>query len=137
MTLLTYYKRRNPFELDSIFDHFFNDVSNSAHHFHYSPSLDVQSTNNEVRVTADLPGLNKKDINIEYKDSILTISGEKIIEKNNDVTHYSERHSGKFSRSFEVGDIKFDQSKASYDNGVLEVILPKSDEQKPKFLSIK
>ena len=135
MTVLTYYKRRNPFELEDVFDNLFSHLPSRRYEAQYAPSLDLQSTDNEVTVTADLPGLNKKDINIEYKDSILTISGEKVIEKNDDVTHYSERRSGKFSRSFEVGDINFDQSKASYDNGVLKVVLPKSEEQKPKYLS--
>ena len=137
MTTLTYCKKRNPFELEDVFDTFFSNLPSRSYEAQYAPSLDLQSTDNEVIVTADLPGLNKKDINIEYKDSILTISGEKVIEKNDDVTHYSERRSGKFSRSFEVGDINFDQSKASYDNGVLKVVLPKSEEQKAKYLPIK
>ena len=102
----------------------------------------MRSNQDEVIVTADLPGLNKKDINIEYKDSVLTISGEKVIERDKEERdkeerYYSERRSGKFSRSFEVGDINFEQSKASYENGVLSVVLPKSEEQKPKYLSIK
>ena len=137
MTFLTYNRRPNTIELDDIFNTFFSSSPSRAYSNHYAPSLDVRSNQDEVIVTADLPGLNKKDINIEYKDSVLTISGEKVIERDKEESYYSERRSGKFSRSFEVGDINFEQSKASYENGVLSVVLPKSEEQKPKYLSIK
>ena len=137
MTRLAYYKQKNPFEIENFVDNFFSGFPVNTERQSFSPSLDVQENDNDVIVTADLPGLNKKDINIEYKDSVLSISGEKIVERHDETNHYSERQSGKFSRSFEVGNINFDQSKASYENGVLNITLPKSEEQKSKYIQIK
>mgnify|MGYP000069102062 CR=1 FL=1 len=139
MTFLTVNRRARNFDdlfLDNIFDNFFSPASSSYSQEGYAPSLDVQSNDDVVNIVAELPGLDKKDINIEYKDKVLTISGEKIIEREEKSQFYTERRSGKFSRSLEVGGIDFKKSNARYENGVLTVNLPKSEQEKAKYLSV-
>ena len=81
----------------------------------------------------------KNEINIEYKDGVLTVSGEKKAEKTEDEKgwHYREISYGKFSRSVNVGDVNFEKGKADYENGVLKIELPKAEEAKPHRLQIK
>jgi HSP20 family protein len=105
----------------------------------WRPSLDLSESENEYKVLADLPGLSKEDIKISLRDNVLTISGERKYEKKDDSKNYSsaERTYGKFARSVSLPDkIKESEIKASYKNGVLTVSLPKSEEAKPREISI-
>jgi HSP20 family protein len=96
--------------------------------------LDIKTDEKNIYITTEIAGVDKKDINIEYKEGYLTISGEKKAEKKEEHKgyFYSERSKGKFARSIYVGEIDFDASKAEYKNGVLELVLPKKEESKEK-----
>ena len=104
------------------------------------PSLDVSETKNELVVKAEIPGMDSKDIDISLSDGMLTIRGEKKQEKEEkeENYHFIERSYGTFSRSVSLPrDLKHDKISASYKDGVLRVVLPKSEEAKKKEIKIK
>jgi len=104
------------------------------------PSLDVSETKSDFVVKAELPGIDPKDIDISLTDGMLTIRGEKKQEKEEkeENYHFIERSYGTFSRSVSLPrDLKHDKISASYKDGVLRVVLPKSEEAKKKEIKIK
>lgn len=92
------------------------------------PDIDVAETEKEIVVTAGLPGLDERDLEVTLAGDILTIKGEKEAEreqKNGDA-HYIERHFGAFSRSLRLPFVAQDQRiEARYDKGVLTIRVPK------------
>nr|AJA79008.1 heat-shock protein 17.6 [Mangifera indica] len=128
----------DPFSLD-VWDPF-KDFSSLSTRFPQETSAFV-STRIDWRETpeahvfkADLPGLKKEEVKVEIEDnSVLQISGERNIEKEdkNDTWHRVERSSGKFSRRFKLPEnVKLEQIKASMENGVLTVTVPKVEVKK-------
>jgi HSP20 family protein len=104
------------------------------------PSLDVAETKNEIVVKAEVPGLEPKDIDISLSDGLLTIKGEKKQEREEKEENYHlvERSYGSFARSIRLpNEVRSDKINASYKNGVLKVVLPKSEEAKKKEVKIK
>jgi HSP20 family protein len=88
------------------------------------PSVEVSDGDKEVKVVAELPGLDEKDIDITLRDGVLTLKGEKK-QKSNGAT-YSERWHGQFARSIQLGpDVDPDKVKASFEKGVLTATLEK------------
>jgi HSP20 family protein len=91
------------------------------------PSLEVNATDNEVRVSAELPGMDEKDIEVLVDNDVLTIRGEKKAESEDKGRRFSEHYYGRFERSlalpFEVDEEK---AEASFKNGVLTITIPKS-----------
>jgi HSP20 family protein len=90
------------------------------------PNIEVSETDKEVKVTAELPGLDEKDLGVELANGVLTISGEKKSETEDKERRFSERHYGRFERRIPVDDVEQDKVGASFRNGVLTVTLPKS-----------
>lgn len=94
-----------------------------------SPSIDVKEMDDKFIVTAELPGLEEDDVDVSLSRNILTIKGEKKIEKEekNENYHVSERKYGKFSRSFNLPyEIDPKDVDARFSKGILEITLPKS-----------
>jgi HSP20 family protein len=92
------------------------------------PNINVSETDNEIRITAELPGLAEKDVDVTLDDDVLTIRGEKKDEKEND--HVVERSLGRFQCSVRVPhSVIPDQVQARVENGILTVILPKDQAQ--------
>jgi len=93
------------------------------------PRLDVVDTEKEYRVTAELPGLDEKDVELSIRDGVLTLKGERKLEHDGGGALHSERYYGRFQRSFSFGpDVDEDRITASFRNGVLTVVLPKVPE---------
>lgn len=91
------------------------------------PSVEIADTGKEMKVTADLPGLDEKDVEVTLENGILTLSGEKRAETDDKVRQFSERYYGRFERQIPLGsEIEEDKVAASFRNGVLTVTLPKS-----------
>ena len=104
------------------------------------PLMNIEETKDIYRITVEVPGMEKDDIDIEVKDNVLTISGEKKEEKREEEgTFYRrERRFGKFSRSINLpNDINVDGISAEYKNGVLTLTLPKTEEAKAKKITVK
>ena len=89
------------------------------------PSVELNETEKEVKVLAELPGLDQNDVAIELSDGVLTISGEKKSETEDKERRFSERYYGRFERRIPVDDVDQDKVAASFKDGVLTVTLPK------------
>ncbi|KAI0790744.1 HSP20-like chaperone [Abortiporus biennis] len=106
------------------------------------PKMDVHEDekSNLVTATFELPGLKKEDVNIDFQNDLLTISGESKISSDRDENGYAvrERRYGRFARSIPLPQgVKSEEIKASLDNGILTVTFPKtSPEQVPKKITI-
>lgn len=103
------------------------------------PSIDVVETKDAIKFKADLAGLKPEDIKLEVEDNVLTISGERRFEEEVEEDKYYrvERRYGSFSRSIALPQgVKADQISANYENGVLEVVVPKGEEAKPKRIDV-
>ena len=97
------------------------------------PAVDVVESEKAYEITAELPGMDEKDIEVKVTDGSLTIKGEKQEEKEEKDYYLRERHYGSFERSFELPEsVEPDKIEASFKKGVLTVTLPKKVEaQKP------
>ncbi|XP_022752686.1 17.3 kDa class I heat shock protein-like [Durio zibethinus] len=130
----------DPFSVD-VWDPFKNFPSLSQENSAFvSTRVDWKETPEAHVFKADLPGLKKEEVKVEIEDDrVLQISGERNVEKEekNDTWHRVERSSGKFSRRFRLPEnVKMDQVKASMENGVLTVTIPKAELKKPDIKTI-
>ncbi|MGH8104256.1 MAG: Hsp20/alpha crystallin family protein [bacterium] len=106
----------------------------------WAPAVDIFETEDILMIKADLPGLNKDDVQVEVENNILTIRGEKKEEHEVKEENYyrQERSYGSFQRVFQLPrTVKADGINASFKNGVLEVTLPKVEAAKPKKIEVK
>jgi HSP20 family protein len=94
------------------------------------PQIDIDETDKEVRVTAELPGLDEKDVSLELANGVLSISGEKRSETEDKARRFSERYYGRFERRIPLDDVDEDKASATFKNGVLSITVPKSAETK-------
>jgi HSP20 family protein len=103
------------------------------------PAVDVWETESDLVLSFDLPGIPEDQIAVELDDNVLTVSGrrERTSEHSNDRYYRFERRYGSFSRSVTLpAGVSEDAIKADYSDGVLEVRVPKPEEQKPKRIQI-
>jgi HSP20 family protein len=100
------------------------------------PSIDVDETDKDLKVTAELPGLDEKDVQLELANGVLSIKGEKKTEKEDKDRRFSERYYGHFERRIPVEDVDADKISASFKNGVLTVTMPKLPEAQSKVKRI-
>jgi HSP20 family protein len=92
------------------------------------PNVELSDTDKELRITAELPGLEEKDVEVVLEDGVLTLRGEKKSETEDKDRQFSERVYGRFERRIAVGsEIEQDKVKAAFKNGVLTVSLPKTE----------
>jgi len=123
-------------EIDQIFNGFLGDWTGRMDLFDrrvgsFMPEVDVTETGKEVRVTAELPGMEEKDLEVSLIDGALTIKGEKREEHEEEKGDYyrSERQYGAFERMIPLpSEVDADKAKASFKKGVLKITLPKTKE---------
>lgn len=132
--------RPEPFsqEVNRLFNTLFGDVETGAAR-RWVPALDLVEADDHFVVRADLPGLGEDDVAVEVRDNVLTISGERRSEHEENEHGWVrvERSFGQFSRSLTLPDhVNADAIAASFDRGVLEVRIPKPEERKPRRIQI-
>jgi len=123
-------------------DTFFNqdlvsseEVSNRT----WMPPVDIQETPEAYRLTAELPGLTKDDINITLENNVLRLSGERKFEKDvkKEGYHRIERTYGSFARAFTLPtQVNNEKVEAAFENGLLTITVPKAEQAKPRKIAI-
>ena len=128
----------------------FNNLLNNFFTPYTKDDDDIRMTNWDVRVDiyndadnivlkAELPGVEKKDISVDFKGRVLTLKGELLSdnEVNEDNYYRRERCSGKFERSFTLpGDVDSEKIKADYKDGILKITVPKPEDRKQRQITI-
>jgi HSP20 family protein len=92
------------------------------------PNVELSETDKALKITAELPGMDEKDIQVELAHGVLRIRGEKKVESEGDGKVFSERYYGSFERQIPLEGVQEDKVEASFKNGLLTITLPKSDE---------
>ncbi|MBI4663086.1 MAG: Hsp20/alpha crystallin family protein [Verrucomicrobia bacterium] len=128
-------------EIDRLFEAPLSDFSGDFEFFNaWSPALDLYEDRDNLIVRTELPGMKKEDIDVSIHEGTLTISGEHKSDKSSEEveTSRSERFFGRFQRSFMLPKpVEFSNAKATYQDGILTVTLPKTEESKPKQIEVK
>ena len=144
MSFLTKFERWDPFDemlaLRKGMDRLWTQMNREeAPLGDWSPTADILETANEITINAELPGLSEKDVDIQIDNNVLTIKGERTQEKEFDEKGYRrvERSYGKFFRAFTLPTtVEAEKIAATFNNGVLEVHLPKKESAKPKTIKV-
>jgi HSP20 family protein len=130
-------------EMNRVFDAFFgangNTSGGNGRMRRWVPAMDLVEQGDHLVLRADLPGLSEDDIEIEVKDGVLTLAGERKAENQEKADGYYrvERSFGRFSRTLTLPDgIDPDKIAANFDRGVLEVKIPKPEERKAHRVEI-
>ena len=143
---MTFLTRQNPFNdfrtlQNRLFEPFFgrfNFLDDSMTTGSWAPAVDVAEDTERIHVKVEVPGMEEKDLRVNYEDGLLSVSGERQFENREDRNyHRIERAYGSFVRTFSLPR-SVDASKiaANYRNGVLEIEIPKKEESKPKQIQI-
>ena len=126
-------------DMNRLFDRFFDGRAGNGAGRRWIPAMDLVENDDQLVLRADLPGMTEKDIEIEVKDNVLTLSGERRSEseKKGEGFHRVERSFGRFQRSLTLPrGVPADSVEAEFENGVLEVRVPKPEEAKPTRVQI-
>jgi HSP20 family protein len=126
--------------MDRVLERFFGEPSGAERPVGmWTPRTNVTETNDSLTITAELPGLEAKDVDVAISGDMLTIKGEKKQEKEEKDEHHHvvERTYGAFSRMVRLpAPVAADKIKATFKNGVLTVNLPKTEEAKQKAIPV-
>jgi HSP20 family protein len=105
----------------------------------WRPVVDIYETETGVILSVDLPGVGKENVSVEVKDNVLTLKGERFpkTEINQEAYYRQERCYGTFQRSFTLHhNIQPDLIKATFRDGMLEIEIPRPDEEQPKQITV-
>jgi len=144
--------RRQPFleftslqrQMNRLFDNFFGKTTSmpfeeNLNTWEFDPPVDIYEDDQELTFKVELPGIEEKDIKVEIENNVLTIHGERKLEKDMKEESFRrmERYYGAFSRSFTVpSTVNPDKIEANYVDGVLTIQLPKRTEARPKQIKV-
>ncbi len=145
MTLLTRFERWDPFDefntlrgrMDRLFARM--NVPEESTLANWSPLSDIVEAKDEIVIKAELPGLDEKNIKVEIESGVLTIAGDRDVEKETDDQGYRriERSYGKFFRAFTLPpNVDPEKIAAKFDKGLLEVHIPKKESAKPRTIKV-
>lgn len=141
MTLVRYNRPNRDLmskNFSDIMDEFFNDVVNTNRDS-FVPGIDISETDNQFLISAELPGMNKEDIDISLDNGRLSISGERKFEKEEEgkTFHRVETRYGSFNRSFQLPDNVDEESiNAKYESGLLNITIDKAEDKVKKKIEI-
>ena len=128
-------------ELDREFGRLFGNARGTAFtDSEWLPAVDIREDAGGYALEADLPGMSKDDIDLTIENDVVTLKGErkKVTSEEQKGYHRTERHYGSFSRTFHVpGGVDSTKVKATFENGVLNVWIPKPVEAQPKRIEVK
>jgi len=127
-------------EMDQVFSGGFLTDRPQGERAPYFPAVDIVEREGHFLISADLPGLKREDIHLDINDGVLTLSGERIDEKESSGKHYRryEKQYGKFVRSFRLPENTNPEAiEAAFADGVLEVMIPKNEKVLPKKIEVK
>ena len=127
-------------EMNRLFNTFFDQPGPTSTARRWLPPMDLLETAEHYVLRADLPGLSDGDVNVQLQDNVLTVSGERNAEheQQQEGYHRLERAFGAFSRSLTLPDgVDPDAVQAHFDRGVLEIKIPKPEQRKPRQVQIK
>ena len=126
----------DPFAALSLLDQFW--PAPVATELGFNPVMDVTETDSEYKVAIETPGVLRDDISIEFENGVLTISGEKksTHEEKGERSYRIERRYGSFSRALSFRDVEGGKITASHKDGVLELIVPKSEIAQPRKITV-
>jgi HSP20 family protein len=122
-----------------MFDQFFPAAVRRNSNLAWAPQMDFVERQEAFLITLDVPGMKKDDFNVDFHDGTLTISGERATTERSesDLVLRAERSYGQFTRTFALPRTVNDKKiEASYADGVLTVVVPKSEESKPRRIKI-
>jgi len=126
-------------EMDRLWERFFGEKPIEWLGGEWAPPLDVSETKDKLVVKAELPGIDPKEVEVTIANGVLTIKGEKKKEEEEKGENYHiiERSYGSFTRSIRLpSDVEESKVKANYKDGVLKIVLPKSEKAKEKAVKI-
>ncbi|MCY6958184.1 heat shock protein Hsp18 [Clostridium brassicae] len=126
-------RKRTDNYVDRLFDDLFNDSIFPSALANNEFNVDVKETETSYIVDADLPGVKKEAIEIDYENNYLSIRAKRddIVEEKQDNYVRRERRYGQFSRSFYIDNVEEDKIEATFNDGVLKLTLPKKEKGKP------
>lgn len=148
MTFLTRFERWDPFEelntlrnrMERLSTRFnFPGTDEEMFQAKWAPTADVVETKDALLIKAELPGMTEQDITVQVENGVLTIEGERKLEKDTEEKGYRriERSYGSFFRTFMLPpNVQSEKIAANYVNGVLELTIPKKEEAKPRTIAV-
>ena len=129
--------------LNRAFDRMFSDFVNFPTEYNgemqYRPRVDIKETKDDVQLTFEVPGVNKEDIKVVLENRVLTVSGKREFQRDEENVEYvsNEISTGSFCRSFTLPEtIDSEKVSADYRNGLLVIKLAKVEEKKPKEIEV-
>ena len=146
MELVRWNPRRDlfnwPLGINRMFEDFFHPTlfnEEGVSMWNWHPVVDIYENDDNVVITAELPGVDKKDISVDVNGRILTLKGERSAdnEVKEDNYYHRERSYGKFERSFTLpADVDPDKVKADFKDGILKLDIPRPEARKPKQITV-
>jgi len=126
-------------EINQLFNDFFSIGPSSLSESGWMPTVDVEVDDREVRIRAEIPGIEEKDLSVTLENDVLTIAGEKKEEKKEENRRYviSERRFGSFHRAIRLPEgIDREKIEAGFKNGVLKITIPRVEAPEKKRVKI-
>ena len=147
MSFLTRFDRFDPFEelatlrnrMDRVMARVTGEGEEELLTAKWSPTADIVETKDAIIIKAEVPGLNEKDVAVEIENNVLTLRGERKMEKETEEKGYRriERSYGTFSRAFTLPpNVDTTKIAAFFNNGLLEVSIPKKETAKPRTINV-